>query len=499
MAIDAKQVRKFASDPSAFQAALVIPSAQGPRRFGEVMADFQRERFAAINPALVAVAKGDKPEIGRHWWEATKGASKDSDLAVCLLWLLAFTRRPLTCQVGAADMDQADELRKAAKDILRLNDWLAARVEVQSWKIACRATAAEAEIIAADVAGSHGARPDVLILNELSHVTKREFAENLLDNAAKVPLGLVVVATNAGFRGSWQEQWRQIAESSDRWRMHVYARPSPWLSDEEMDEAKLRNSKSRFLRLWWGVWASTAGDAIDEADLQAAVDPSLTRLFRPQAGWVYVAGLDLGIKHDHSALVVLGGNRETQDLRLALAESWPPDPATGKVDLERVERAVLTANEQFSFATCGYDPFQAALMAQRLERREVRMQEVAFTGKSLNLMATTLLEVFRSHRLKLYNHPQLLADLGRLTIAERSYGHRLEATSDERGHADLATALAIALPLTVEQANRRITYVGVLGGGDDDWEADALEARMLWEQMIRDNYRDGASRHYDFL
>jgi len=81
-------------------------------------------------------------------------------------------------------MDQADELRKAAKDILRLNPWLATRIEIQSWKIICNATASECEIIAADVAGSHGARPDVLILNELSHVTKQEFAENLLDNAA---------------------------------------------------------------------------------------------------------------------------------------------------------------------------------------------------------------------------------------------------------------------------------------------------------------------------
>ena len=77
---------KFASDLLAFQKALMIPSVHGPQRFADCMGDFQRERFEGINPALLSIAKGEKPDTGRFWWEATKGASKDSDLAVCLLW-----------------------------------------------------------------------------------------------------------------------------------------------------------------------------------------------------------------------------------------------------------------------------------------------------------------------------------------------------------------------------------------------------------------------------
>src|SRR5438309_1507312 len=111
----AVDIRRYASDPAAFAEALAIQSARGKSRFGDVMADFQRERFAAIAPALIAVARGEQPPIGRYWWEASKGCSKDSDLAVCLLWLLAFSSRPITAQIGAADQDQADELRKAAK------------------------------------------------------------------------------------------------------------------------------------------------------------------------------------------------------------------------------------------------------------------------------------------------------------------------------------------------------------------------------------------------
>ena len=265
------RIQQYAADFLAFAADLTIPSASGPAVFGNIMADFQRERFAALAPALQAVAMGNKPACGRYWWEATKGASKDSDLAVVLLWLLAFTRRPLTCQVGAADRDQADELRKAAKDILRLNPWLADAIEIQTWSIIGTRTDSRAEIIAADVGGSHGSRPDVLILNELSHVGKREFAENLLDNAAKMPQGLVVVATNAGFVGSWQFKWRENTRASERWSFHKWDRPAPWLDSADVEEAKRRNSTSRYLRLWEGVWASGTGDALEAADIQAAI------------------------------------------------------------------------------------------------------------------------------------------------------------------------------------------------------------------------------------
>lgn len=461
MAVD---IRAFATDPAAFQEALTIPSAHGTVRFGDVMGDFQRERFASINPALISIARGDKPEFGRHWWEATKGASKDSDLAVCLLWLLAFSKRPLTCQVGAADMDQADELRKAAKDILRLNEWLAGRIHLQSMKIVCKANGSECEIIAADVAGSHGARPDVLILNELSHVTKQEFAENLMDNAAKVPHGLAVIATNSGFEHTWQASWRKIALDSPRWKTHIYSRPSPWLDDAEMEEAKLRNSHARYMRLWHGVWASGAGDALDQEDIQAAIFPLLKPTVAPDPNWFYVGGLDLGIKHDHSALVVLGGNRKTQRIRLAHAQSWIPNPETGKVNLMAVERAVLDAHQRFNMKTCGYDPHQAALMAQRLELQLVRLKEVPFTGAALNLMASTLLDVFRSRRIELFDCPQLISDLRRLTIEEKSYGYRLSATRDDTGHADLATSLAVALPLAVTLLGTTYPYVGAYSG-----------------------------------
>lgn len=481
--MDGQQITRFAHDPAAFRRELVIPSAHGPARFGDVMADFQARDFAALDQGFTALAHGAKPDPSRYWLERTKGASKDSDLACELLWLLAFCPRSLSCQVGAADRDQADELRRAAKGILRLNPWLVEVLTVQALAITNERTESVCEIVAADVAGSHGARPDLLILNELSHIGRREFAENLLDNAAKVPAGVVVIATNAGHDPSWQHDWRERARTSDRWYFSAVSEPAPWLDAAELAEAEKRNSLSRFARLWRGVWVTGQGDALDPADITAAVDGELVPMDHAETGWIFFAGLDLGIKHDRAALAVVGrhvGHQEKveQDgprfapviesaidaglmdaplsrvkyiqhpasnrLRLARIASWAPRPG-GQVDLQRVEAAILGVQRALRPVAILYDPYQAALLAQRLARQGVVMRELTFAGQNLSELASTLLEEFKARNVDLFHDPELIADLGKLRIVERNFGYKLEAPRDETGHADRATALTLAL------------------------------------------------------
>jgi hypothetical protein len=246
--------------PASFRDALTIPTGRGPARLAEVMAPFQAADFTALDRGFVALAKGERPDLGRYWLERTKGASKDTDVAVMVLWLLLFGRPGLTIQVAAADFDEADELRKTAKDIIRLNEWLSQSLEVRSTEIRNRRTESACTIIAADVAGSHGARPDLLVVNEITHIAKEEFVKNLLDNASKLVNGVVVVATNAGFVGTWQEVLRNVARASKRWHFSQYTEQAPWLDAQEIAEARARNSPRRFSRLWEGEWIAADDD-----------------------------------------------------------------------------------------------------------------------------------------------------------------------------------------------------------------------------------------------
>lgn len=451
-----QQMAKLKGDPMAFFERVRVRSIRGMVPLGTIMAEHQREWLKALSPALASVARGEVPKIGKFFWEGTKGSGKDFCLALAVIWLLMASQRPLYCQIGAADRDQADELRKSAKGILRLNSWLR-RIEVQNWKIVCESSECECEIIAADVAGSHGARPDVLVLNELHAIEdgKWEFAENLLDNASKVPNGLVVIATNAGFTGTDAFRWREMARQSKRWSFHQYSKPAPWLNEDEIAEAQTRNSAQRFGRLFLGEWSSGAGDALDPEDIKAAVTQPGPLLPRDTdaGGWTFLGGLDVGIKHDHSAFIVLGVKSGESRIRLARCLAWKP-PRGGQVELDKIEQAILGIHQQMHLQRVLYDPHQAQHLAQRLRRRAVFCEEVPFVSANLDRMATVLMEVFRTRVIDLYDDKRLIKDLGRITIEEKNYGQKLTSVADADGHADTATALAIVLP-----AAQRLTFL----------------------------------------
>lgn len=166
-------------------------------------------------------------------------------------------------------------------------------------------------------------------------------------------------------------------------------------------------------------------------------------------------GMDLGIKHDHSAVAVLGVNLQERAIKVPLWKCWKPNPLIGKVNLQEIREWVAVQSGVWRINSVVYDPAQAELMAQDLERK-VPMREMAFSGGNCNLMAETLIQVLENNRLVCYDDAEgtLRRDFGKLNIEERRYGFKLEATSDEFGHADVATAIIIALPAAVQYLNQ---------------------------------------------
>ena len=77
------------------------------------------------------------------------------------------------------------------------------------------------------------------------------------------------------------------------------------------------------------------------------------------------------------------------------------------------------------------------------------MNECTFTPQNKDIMAKSLLEAFVNRLILLYDDSQLTRDLMRLRIKEGPVGLRLDATKDDSGHCDKATALCIALPSTL--------------------------------------------------
>lgn len=493
--IESAYIKYAAKNFLTFTRGLRIHSDKGPQVFERCMAEFQRECFEDIAPALHALRAGRKPTRRRFWWERTKKASKDADLAVVLAWLIAFPTRPFYAQVGAADREQAGIVKERLVRLMHYNPWLHDYIEIVAWEIRSKKKLsgsnepmAKLMIMAADISGAHGGTPELLVLNELSHVTKWEFVQNLMSNAAGVPQGVVIVATNAGVKGTTAYEWRKHAIASDDWSPHILSRPAPWHSLAAVEDERRLHTPSRFKRLWQGDWVSGKGDALDEEDIDACFPLSYKPPRKPEPGWRYLFGLDLGISHDHSGAAVLGVNEPEQMVKIVEWRVWEPDQNTGEVDLMDVEDWCHRAASYWQ-ATGYYDPHQAKLMAQRLVRRHVRMVEMSFSVPSnLTRMATTFIQVVQTRRILCYDDEdgRLRRDFGKFSIVEKPYGYKLEAVSDVHGHADVGTAVVICLPAAVAMLD------GLPGLRPDDVlaEPDAEPLTEAEEKELPDEFRE---------
>ncbi len=491
-------------DPMHFAEGLVIPSGHGPALFDEVMTNFQRETLEDLFPSLIQLRNGEMPQFRRFWIERTKKCSKDGDLGIVILWVTAFPIRPFLTQVGAADFVQAGIVKDRIEALLFYNPWLRDFVEVQRNRVkhVGGGPKAEIEILAADAPGAHGATPDLLITNELSHVPDQlqrwEFIETLWDNASGVPQGMGIVATNAGTRGTKVEKWRDNAIKSDNWVTHIWSKPSPWMNKSDLEDAKKRLPKSKYLRLYYGIWSSGKGDILSEHKVARIWKNDLRPLSKAEPGWIYASGLDLGVNHDHSGLVVVGVHTLHRRIRVARIQSWAPDPKTGEVHLPDVQEAHERAHKDFHLSWAGYDPAQAKLMAQQLRAKGLPMYQVNFTPSNLGLMANTLVECIETSVLESPYDAELERDLGKLVIVEKSYGLRLEATSDAYGHADVGTALVIVLPYCIQLlGSARLQSTDEIGGfvvSDDEVEKVMEEMHPELKEIV--DFHDNRNRGY---
>lgn len=449
----AKTLATLAADPARFRACLHI-DADGPAiPLAEVIENWQDRDFRTLDNGWRQLADvpldSNRPTFNRAYLERPRGHSKTTDLAVMVAWALFAARRQLFGVAAAADKDQARLLRDAVAKLVRINPWLAQILQVLRNRVENIYTNSTLEILSSDENTSYGLTPDFVIVDELTHWTSRALWDSLFSAAAKRSKCVFVVISNAGLMSAgtgWQWLIRETTRTTPTWYFSRLDGPcASWITPDRLAEQQRMLPAKAFKRLWLNEWQPEAGDALELADIEAAVKKDLGPLVEAELlDWHYLAGLDLGTRRDHSAFVVLGRHRKSGRLRLAHCQSWAPNG--GSIDLGDVQAAVKAADVRFRrFAAVNYDPHQCDLLASQLRRQGVQMNEVPFVGKQLTAMASAVLETFRSRTIDLYPDPLLIHDLQRLSIVERPFGFKLESVRDELGHADRATALALAL------------------------------------------------------
>lgn len=452
-------LKKAAENPAHFRTVVRIDHDGEAVPFGDVMDPWQRADFEAMDPAWLKVAgrSSESPKHKNAFLERARGHSKSCDLAIMCTWALFSSPRDLCGIAVASHRDQAKLLRNAIERLLRMNSWLAEALTVLEHKVVNRHTGSELTVMAADVPGSYGVTPDFLALDEVCHWPSGKgeaMWTSLLSASAKRRDCVVTVISNAGtsMGTGWVWNAREKCRESESWYFSRLDGPvASWITQDHLDEQRSLLPPKAFKRLWLNEWQTESGDAIDLEDIEACITRDAPPIRVHCSRGPFIGGLDLGLKNDHSALVVLQADVPLQRVSLISCESWAPPKRGGQVRLEDVKAACIAAHRRYNLSDIIFDPWQAMLMAQQLANEGVSMRECTQTSVMLDRMAMALLQTFRNRQLDLYEDKALIRDLTRLTIVEKQNGqYKLQSTRDEHGHCDRATALSLALISAVD-------------------------------------------------
>lgn len=491
------------NSPAEFREHLLIGTDSGPAPLKDCVDDWQRADFERLDAGWRRAAgqEIEGPCYSRGWLERGRGHSKTLDIGIMATWCLFASRRRLSLVGAAGDLDQARLLRDAVGRLVYCNPWLGSILEVQNTRIVNARTESTLEIITSDAPTSYGLTADAIIMDEVVHWRRRDLWDSLISSAAKRSTCMVVCITNAGMQDDWQWQVREAVRQDPKWYFsRLDGAVASWIAAEALAEQQRLLPAIAFRRLWLNEWSSGGGDALTPENIAAAFSPGLQPQTEAQRGFVYVAGLDLGVSRDASAVCVLGvrrGHRGHGRIRLAFTRVWRPRKGK-KVDLQKVEDALLALHAAFNFKQFNFDPWQATHLASRLQsgglgklvrgsnrKPALPMVEVAPTGKNLQTMASVMLEAFNDRRLELYEDADLKRDLTRFRVEERSFGFRLTSPRDATGHGDLGTAFSLAMLAASELAAAKRGTIALMDSTDkytsDD---DSDDDRPPWQRKL---------------
>lgn len=522
--IDKATYERFAKSPATFRDSLLIDVDGVAQRFSKVMDDWQRKDFEAIDPALLrCVGRSDAKAKMRAYLERPRGHSKTQDLAITAVWLLAFATRPLRGYSYAADRDQAGLLKDAVSRIIRLNPWIGELLSVDRDKVINHAPKhpgrdSQLKIETSDVASSYGILPDFIIADEFTHWQgDGSLWESLISSAAKRETCLMLGISNAGFMDSWQWRIREIIRTDEEWFFSRLDGPhASWMTEKRLEEQRRMLPPVAFGRLWLNQWSSGGGDALTPEDIDAAFRHDLEPMTghrRELENWQFVAGVDLGVKRDCSAVVTLAvGRRRTKyqgKIHLATHKLWQPTADT-KVDIRDVEAYIKWLDTKFELEAIGFDPWNAEMLAARCEaHKKARssrkfnfydtpwMKEIPPTGANLRDIASLTIECFVDRRLAFYECPRLRSDLLKLRVEEKTYGLRLTSPRDSSGHGDLFSAFSLALLIGHELSTKKRPVAGVISFEDTRSPMQRGMDRIRKEQALRELEEEELGGPYD--
>jgi len=390
-----------------------------------------------------------------------KKSGKSTIAAVVALWYL-LTRSFGEIYIMGPDYQQGQLVvfEKVCRAI-RLHPQLKQWCKVGKDTIFCERTQARITVLSCSKT-SAGLNPDLVIFDELWQFSSTE-AKRAIDEMTNIPSklkhNLVLITTYAGFDSDddshlWKWYSDGIAQQEGKvekdpkfyflWRTNYEG--IPWVTQEYLNSQRKRLRLNTYLRLHENQWTSSEEAFTDSLTIESCTSQEHKR------GMDYnhcvVCGLDVGIRSDYSALVVVG----IKDRRkLCVVDHAVFKPIKGStLNLERtIETQLEDWSEQYDIRSIYYDPYQAVRSAQLLTEAGLPMQEYSQTVSNLTDMAENLLSLLKNKSIILYPDAEIKRHLLHAAIKESTRGWRLVKQTQGK-KIDLCVALAMACKSAID-------------------------------------------------
>jgi len=421
---------------------VVINSYPEPRAFGEIAEDWQKEILRPKVAALEGMT-GLRTYHGPRSFLTVlpRGHDKSSLEGRLMSWALCYSPRKIEGYLCAADRDQAALVMRAMKDEADLNPWYRDKLDFQRNKVV--GPCGQVEVVPADAASAYGFRGNLYIMDEVTHWKNDHLWSAVVSGREKIPGSLLICISNAGLKGSWQEEllYNNAKRDPDEWILFERkGHLASWMTPDRIAKVRAAIPELIARRVLDNQWIDPAEETgyLSHSDVQACLCDAVTTV---PSGAQCVAAVDYGATNDRTALTLVYMDADGI-VRIPVLDTIQ-GTKDSPVSVEAVEKWIQEVHVKYKPKVIFVDPHQMEGTIQRL--RNLPIERVQFRGGAFNCdIATNLRTLIVNRRIKW--HPKIGMDfageLMSLVTKITPHGYRFDHTSGR--HDDQAFAVAVA-------------------------------------------------------
>ena len=117
---------------------------------------------------------------------------------------------------------------------------------MQRWCIVNESTGGKVDILTSDAFSSHGSRPDLILLNEVSHVQWETIALTILDNFSKMPDAFALLCHECGHAWQLGVALARVVSVRSTLALHQGDNDPAWQTAADIAEAERRDPRPGF-------------------------------------------------------------------------------------------------------------------------------------------------------------------------------------------------------------------------------------------------------------